>query len=375
MSEVLVVAGEASGDRAAAPVVARLVARGAHVFGMGGKALEAAGADLDTRLEDATAVGASEVARRGLSIALARAKIEMALRKRSPRAALLVNYTEFNLGLAASLKDRGVRVLWYIAPQIWAWRAGRADKLRRRVDRLAVVLPFEEALWREHGVDARYVGHPALEEVRLDRGTARTRLALTPFAPAVAILPGSRPHEVRSLLPTMLEAYEAVRRDRASLDARVLLARSLDPSTLAFAQDRSRDAHVASVLVDPRTGANPLLGAFDAALCASGTASLEAALAHAAPVVAYRVSLATELVLRPFVRTPFFALPNVLLKRKAFPELLQRDASVTKMVQALRAVLGSGRASCQHACEELLPIFGDKREPSREVAEMIAPWL
>lgn len=375
-ARVLVVAGEASGDRAAAAVVARLVRAGVSVFGMGGHALEQAGAALVSDLEGSTAVGVGEVARRGLSIVAARARIEAAVGKHSPvSAALLVNYTEFNASLAARLTSRGVRVLWYIAPQIWAWRPGRAKRLKRFVDRMAVILPFEEALWRDAGVDASYVGHPALEDAPIDRSTARATYGLTPLAPAVAILPGSRPHEVKALLAPMLAAYESVRRDRASLDARLLVAASLDAHTLATIERAGREWRVPLIRTDASTGAGPLLGAFDAALCASGTVSLEAALARAIPVVSYRVGWATEVFVRPFLQTDLFALPNVLLKRAAFPELMQRDATAPNMVRALQRVLGSDRRTMLEACEALRPLFGDKREPSREVADMILRWL
>ncbi len=375
MTSVLVVAGEASGDRAAAPVVARLVARGVDVFGMGGRAMLAAGADLVARLEDTTAVGVGEVARRAFSIASARTKIELEARRRKPAAALLVDYTEFNTTVARTLKPRGVRVLWYVAPQIWAWRPGRASSLAKIVDRVAVILPFEEALWRAHGVDARYVGHPALEDAPRPRTESREKLGLTQLARAVAILPGSRPHEVRRLLTPMLEAYEIVRRDHASLDARLMVASSLDPGTRAWAQEQARSRHIGVTAVDATRGAYEHLAAFDAALCASGTASLEAALAGATPIVAYRVGLATELIVRPLITTPHIALPNVLLGRRAFPELLQRKVRTSQLVRALESALGKERSAMVAACAELLPLFGDRRRASFEVAAMLEPWL
>lgn len=373
---VLVVAGEASGDRAAAAVVARLAREGVSVFGMGGDGLAQAGADLVTHLGRATAVGFGEVARRGWSILAARAALDRAVSSRGPlAAALLVNYTEFNTSLAKWLKRRGVRVLWYIAPQIWAWRPSRSQTLAKLVDRMAVILPFEERLWRDAGVDARYVGHPALEDPVIDRATARATFGLTEYAPAIAILPGSRPHEVRELLGPMLHAYEIVRRDRASLDARIIAAASLDRETVELLERASRVSRVPLVRADATRGAGAWLGAFDAALCASGTASLEAALAGAPPVVSYRVGWLTEAIVRPFLQTDLFALPNVLLKRRAFPELMQRDATVSNMALALERVLGLDRREMQAACDELRPIFGARREPSREVADMITSWL
>ena len=158
---LLVVAGEASGDRAGAAVVARLP--GVHAFGMGGGALASEGVDLVADLRDTTALGVAEVARRAFGVARAYTLLRATIARRRPAAALLVNYTEFNTRLAESLRGSGTRVLWYGAPQIWAWRKGRAVPLRRSLDRMAVMLPFEESIWREIGVDAHYVGHPAAE--------------------------------------------------------------------------------------------------------------------------------------------------------------------------------------------------------------------
>lgn len=372
--ELLVVAGEASGDRAAAAVVAKL--RGVRAFGLGGGALEREGVELVSDLRAITALGVSEVARRAYAVSVAYAKLRAAIRRRRPAAALLVNYTEFNTRLAASLWSEGVRVLWYGAPQIWAWRAARARPLRRHLDRMAVMLPFEEALWRDVGVDAHYVGHPALEERRgiEHRVAARELLALTPFAWAVAILPGSRPHEVRRLLEPMLAGYETLRRDRASIDARVMLAASLDDRTRAWARQLATARGVDVVDVDPRAGIAYALPAFDAALCASGTASLECALARAVPVVCYRVGWATEVGARALLKTSHVALPNVLLGREAFPELLQRDAAPGRITDELARVLDD-RDAFLASCTELEQVFGGRASPSREVARMLEPWL
>lgn len=374
MSDLLVVAGEASGDRAAAPVIARL--RGVRAFGMGGGALAREGVELVADLRDLTAMGISEVARRAYGVALSYAKLRAAIAKRKPAAALLVNYTEFNTRLAHTLWETGTRVLWYGAPQIWAWRSGRALPLRRALDRLAVMLPFEEKLWRDLGVDAHYVGHPALEDRRGSehRDGARERLGMTPFAPAVAILPGSRPHEVRRLLEPMLAGFEEVRRDRASVDARVLLAASLDDKTRRWAKDLAYKLELASVDVDPRLGIASALPAFDAALCASGTASLECALARVVPIVCYRVGWAAEAAARALLETPHVALPNVLLGRPAFPELLQRNAAASRIADELARVLDE-REGYLESCRELDALLGGHDSPSRAVARMLEPWL
>jgi lipid-A-disaccharide synthase len=373
MAELLVVAGEASGDRAAASVLAEL-GGGVRAFGLGGAAVAARGAELVRDLRQSTALGGLDVAARACSIGAAYAAVAHAAGKRAPRAALLVNYTEFNSLLAARLHARGVRVLWYGAPQIWAWRPGRAEPLRRTIDRMAVMLPFEEALWRERGVDAHYVGHPACEAAPMGRTEAREALGLTPYAKTVAILPGSRPHEVERLFGPMLTAYEKLRNDRASIDGRVLLASSLDDRTRDRAMELARRLEVEVVDVDARVGIGPCLRAFDAALCASGTAALEAALARAVPVVVYRVDLMTELAARALLRTSQVALPNVLLGRSAFPELLQRDVEPRKIAQALARAIDA-RTSLVRECDAVDRVLGERRSPSRDVARMLEPWL
>jgi lipid-A-disaccharide synthase len=370
---LLVVAGEASGDRAAAGVI-RALGPGVRAFGMGGAALASAGAELVCDLRASTALGLGEVAARAVAIRRAYGRVHAEARRRHPRAALLVNYTEFNARLAARLHEAGVRVLWYIAPQIWAWRPGRARALRKVIDRMAVILPFEEELWRKQGVDARYVGHPAREATELDKASARAALGLTPWASAVGILPGSRPHEVRRLLVPMLDAYEKVRSERASVDARVLIAPSLDPATRAWAQKHADAMRVEHVDVDASRGVAEMMRAFDAALCASGTAALESALARAIPVVAYKVGLLAEVAARGLLVTPHLALPNVLLGRAAFAELVQRDVRADRLAAALEAALDR-RADLVRACDELEQILGRSSSPSREVARMLRPWL
>jgi lipid-A-disaccharide synthase len=372
MTSLLVVAGEASGDRAASAVVARLPA--VDAFGLGGPALASQGVKLASDLRASTALGVGEAGARAWNLMRAWRAVVRAARSRRPRAALLVNYTEFNSRLAPHLRAAGVRVLWYGAPQVWAWRASRTMSLRRSIDRMAVVLPFEASIWREAGVDAHYVGHPALETTPLDRNAARDTLGMTPYAAAVALLPGSRPHEVRRLLSPMLDAYERVRAERASVDARVLVASSLDDPTRRWLHALCASRRVATFDVDPRVGAMGVLRAFDATLCASGTASLEAALARAVPVIAYRVGMTTELAARVLLTTPNVALPNVLLGRRAFTELLQRDAHAQRIAQALADALDR-RPTLVAACDAVEATLGEERTPSVAVAKMLAPWL
>ncbi|MET0591552.1 MAG: hypothetical protein ABW133_02560, partial [Polyangiaceae bacterium] len=283
-------------------------------------------------------------------------------------AAVLVDYTEFNLRLGAALRRRGIPVLWCVAPQVWAWRPGRIASIARSLDRLAVILPFEAPLWRNAGVDAHYVGHPALDaigrhESRFAATTAiampaggssprpaatpadssATRFAATttprPAVPRVALLPGSRAHEVRRHTAPMLAALGELDRAGQRVEARLLASASLDRATRRWLDRAAADAGIAVVDVDPVSGAAPHLRAFDAALAASGTATLECALAGATPVIVYRMSPLTAAVARRLVRTPYVGLPNVVLDAAVYPELLGRDVAPARLATALGRVL------------------------------------
>jgi lipid-A-disaccharide synthase len=362
---LLVVCGEPSGDRAAAKVLARV---GVPAFGMAGPECERAGLEPCVPAERSAAMGVLDVAFRARRLASAMLSLRRAVVRRRPRVALLVNFTEFNARLLGLLRRQGVRVVWYAAPQVWAWRASRARPLARAIDAMAVVLPFEEALWRGYGVTTRYVGHPTLEEARLGRAEARARLGIAESErEAVAVLPGSRPAEVRRLLPEMLASLG----ERAR-SARVLLTTSLDATTRGWAEGEARASGVAVHPVS--AGASEVLAGFDVALCASGTASLESALAGVPPVVAYRLDPVAAAVARALLRTEHVALPNVLLGRRAFAELLQADATAPRMRHATDDVLSDPDRAHQ-ACTEVCDVVGSGHAPSQAVADMLTPWL
>jgi len=370
---IFVVAGEASGDRIAASVVRAL--RGEHrdlvVRGMGGSALAAEGAELLADLRETTGMGTTELASRLPALLRAITRIEATLLRRPPRIALLVDSTELNLRLGSQLRRRGTRVLYCVAPQLWAWRPGRLPRLRHALDRLAVVLPFEEALFRAGGIDACYVGHPALDARLLPPDLARSKLGLGP-GKAVALLPGSRPHEVRATLPTMIDGL----RHLPSLAARLFLAPSLDAKTRAFAETEAARAGIGTIDVDAATGASPWLPAFDAAVATSGTATLECALAGVAPLTVYRASRPTAFLARRLLRTEHVALPNLLLGERRFPELLQERFTPSGIADELSRLLADPerhRATAAELREVMRPegpgTFGER------TAALLRPWI
>lgn len=366
---LLVSAGEGSGDAMAAPVVRAL---GGPAFGLGGRALAAAGAELSVDLASVTGMGIGAVLAKAPAIARAARRLLVEARERRARAALLVGYSEFNAWLGPRLRELGVRVLWYAPPQIWAWRAGRAPGLRRAVDRMAVVLPFEEALWRNHGVDAHFVGHPSLERSQVPRDAVRQRLGLTPWAEYVALLPGSRPHEVRRHLGPMLDALALLRAERGALDARVVVAPALGPSDAAWA---TRRAHASGVGVI-ESSAPAVLPAFDVALAASGTVTLECVAAEVPPVIGYRAGAVTELVARRMLSVDHIGLPNLVLGERVFPELVQASFTAEHLAEQAGKLLDE-RARFVRACRDVRATLAPAAEPapSAHVARLVAPWL
>jgi lipid-A-disaccharide synthase len=237
-----------------------------------------------------------------------------------PAVAVLVDYAEFNLRLALELKRRGVPVVYYVSPQVWAWRRGRIRAIRERVTRMVVIFPFEEPLYREAGVPVTFVGHPLVDLAR-PAGDGPAFLAsqgLDPARPVLAVLPGSRPQEVAHNLPPIAGALRLLRGRRAALQFALAVAPSLDPRLL----DGDLDG-LPVTRVFGRTHA--LLGASSVGIVASGTATVEAALMDLPSVVVYRLSSLTYALGRPFVRVRHYAMVNLIAGREVFKELIQSD--------------------------------------------------
>lgn len=318
-ARVLVVAGEASGDAAAARVIEALAQRSGplDVRGMGGPALRQAGCEVIVDYRRSTAMGAFEVVGRLPALARAFHHVLHLTRSWRPEVALLVDVPDFNMPLGARIRAAGIPVLGYVAPQFWAWRSGRRFELKRSFDRIACVLPFEEPLLRRVGVDACYVGHPAAEQLEPSDGRERRSLGLDESTASIALLPGSRPSETGRMLPVMLEAARRLRITVPRLAVLVAVAPSLRrrPTLPLWCQP-----------IDEQHSATPgrlALAAADAAFVTSGSATLEAGLLGIPQVVAYRLAPSSFVLARLFVRTRFIALPNIILGRRAVPELIQ----------------------------------------------------
>ncbi len=377
--EVLLVAGEASGDRIAALVATALAARGVRCSGVGGPACRAAGVATFTDTAALSAMGLTDVAARLPVLASALARLAAQVVRAPPRAALLVNFTELNQHLGRALRARGTRVLWCVAPQVWAWRPGRIHALRGAADRLAVILPFEEALWRDAGYDAVYVGHPSVvASPRPSSSLPSSSLlpsSLLP-SPSLAVLPGSRPGEIARLAAPFAEAAASLLASGAVASARVVVAPGLPSRSRLQLALVARRAGIPLAESAAEGGAAGLLRGFDASLCASGTASLEAALAGAAPVVAYRLDALAFALARRLVRTPHIALPNVLLGRRAFPELLQDEVTPARLAASALPLLADRPSALRLAAELGAILAPPSPAPfGARVAELMLPWL
>ncbi len=336
---ILVSAGDPSGAMHAARLARCLAERsGAQIFGLGTAAMREAGVEI--------VADASEIAVVGLSEALTllpRAwrllgRLESEAERRRPRVAILVDSPDFNLRLGRRLKRLGIPIVYFISPQIWAWRAGRIRQIRDLVARMLVIFPFEEKLYRDAGVPVEFVGHPLLETVRpaFTREEFCRRQLLLPRQTLLALLPGSRRKEVGHNLPGMMKAARILALDRAAPQQRVLVAApGLTPAD--FRAYLPPDLPVRVV-----EGASwEAIAAADCAIVSSGTATVEAALLGTPMVVVYRVSAASATVLRRMVHTPHYSMVNLLLGRRAVPELVQEDFTPERVAAAAKPLVES----------------------------------
>lgn len=328
---LLIVAGEPSADAHAARLVRTLNARGpCRVRGVTGSALEAAGAERVVPMDTLAVIGFSGVVRRLPRLWAAFRALERDAASRRPDAAVLVDAPGFNLRLGPRLKRMGIPIFYYIAPQVWAWHPERAAEMRDWVDRLAVVFPFEEPLFRAAGVNATFVGHPLLDALapEVDAARLRSDLGVSGGARLLGLLPGSRPQEVRAHLPVMLEAARRLRRDRPDLVTVVAAAAGVSEADLAAGGPGARDDDGVRI-VRERTRA--VEAHADACAVASGTATLETALFGTPLVIVYRVGALNYAIARRVVRLRRIGLPNIVAEADVAPELIQ-DAFVPKAV-------------------------------------------
>ena len=375
-TSVMVVAGEASGDGHGAALCAaiRRLSPGTRVFGMGGARMRAAGAELLTDVSVRAAVGGTEAVSGMPALYRVFRRLRRTLADERPDVLVLVDFPEFNLRLARTARREAIPVVYFVPPQIWAWRRGRIRTMKRLVSLVLAAFPFELPLYRDAGVAVEFVGHPVLDSLDAapTRATARRALDLAADALVIGLLPGSRRSEVGRMLPLMRDTA-------ARLSARWPAARFVVAQAPTVDDDvvRTSIAGAEGIRV-VRDATHAVLRASDVVLVTSGTATLEAALLGTPMVVCYKLSRTSELLGRLTLRVPWVSLVNIVLGRGVVPELFERrHVTVDRVVIEAVALVenADARAAQTAAFSELRAALGEPGVGERAASLILAGGL
>jgi lipid-A-disaccharide synthase len=332
---VVMVAGEASGDLHGAHVIEALlrIDRDISVSGAGGMAMRNAGASIVLDIKELSIMGITAVLMKAPRILKSLSRLKRLLAHTRPDLLILIDFPDFNLHLAGYAKKLGLKVLYYISPTVWAWRPNRIKKIKKRVDHMAVILPFEKSIYDRHDIPSTYVGHPLLDDAVRRPMHLRARRLTPPYR--IALLPGSREEEVERLLPDMVEAARLLQSQYQDLRVVVSCAPSIDPLRL---QEMADTVGVERLQV-VREPVGTLFAKCDLAVVASGTASLEAAIYGIPNVIVYRVSGFNYWLAKKMVHVPHIGLANLIARERIFPELVQEEATAENIVTVVQGLL------------------------------------
>ena len=338
---LLISAGEASGDMYAAHLATALKQRiDVALFGMGGPQMRAAGVEIITDYSEVSVVGITEVLKRLPHLLRAMRHLVDETDRRRPPLAILTDFPGFHLRLARKLRPLGIRNVYYICPQFWAWRPWRVNLVRRRFAQALCIFPFEEKFYADAGVPVKFIGHPLVGNVKatLTRELFCKKYSLEPGAPILTILPGSRRGEIAHHVPVLVEALEQIRqRHQGPFQVVVAVAPGLDFNRLK--SNFPADLHIHFVEND----AYSALSAADLAIVSSGTATVETALLDKPMIVVYRLSSLTARLAKPLVRTKFFSMVNLIAGRAVVPELIQDDFTASRVADETEKLISPTR--------------------------------
>lgn len=385
---LMIVAGEASGDAHAASLVRALgesaPGAGVEFFGATGREMRAAGVESIVATDDLAITGLVEIGGALKQFWRAYQTLKRAGVERAPDAVILVDWPDFNLRLARFFRRRGLRVVYYISPQLWAWREHRTRNIRRDVDLLLAILPFEPQWYAARGIThVEFTGHPLTGEVRAryDRAEFCRRHALDPSRPLVALLPGSRRKELLRILPHMIEAARELHAARPDTQFVVALApnRSTEEAqAIINAALNSNHAALSNALHVTRHETREALGAADAAAVASGTATLEAALLSTPLVVVYKESLINWHTLGRLINTEHFGLVNLVAGERLAPELMQNDFTGATLAAELSKLLAPDHNAATRArlraATQGLGAGGASKRAAEAILRVVTKW-
>ena len=371
IKSLLLSAGEASGDNYGAQLIESFhqLSPDTASFGMGGEKMQAAGCELLVHAKEVAVVGLVEVLTHLPDIRRKFRRLVEEAKRRRPAAAVLIDFPDFNLRLARELHQLSIPVFYFVSPQVWAWRSGRVKQIQKYVRKMIVIFPFEQDFYKAHGVEVSYVGHPLAyaPEAVVSREEFAAKYSLDATKQWIALLPGSRPKEVRMNLPAMLTAAGQL---GSAYEYILPIASTLDRSWL------QQQLSAAPVPVKITENALITVKHARAAVVASGTATVETALAGTPFVVVYRLAPLTWLLGRRLVRLDTFAMPNLIAGRRIVTELIQHDFTPENIVSELKAILpdGSRRAQMIHDLKEVRERLRDEtgtESPAMRAAQEI----
>lgn len=374
---IAMVAGEASGDLLASHLIEALRRHLPHArfYGIGGPKMQAAGFDALWPSEKLAVNGLFEVLRHYRELSGIRRRLALRLIADRPDVFIGIDAPDFNLGLEARLKRKGIATVQYVSPSIWAWRGGRIKTIGESVSQILALFPFEPALYRQRGIPVSYVGHPLADmlPILVDRAAAREKLEVPQDRLVFAMLPGSRQSEVARLALTFIEAAKQLAQ---RFDNVLFLVPLVSRETRELFEQVRHDAGAEDLPIRILFGhAQDAMAASDAVLVASGTATLEAALLKRPMVIAYKVASTTAFLMRRMGYLPYVGLPNILARRFVVPEFLQEDCTPDNLAQAL------GNIVCdKETCARLTSVFADihhelRQNTAERAAQAILPML
>ena len=334
MKRVMIIAGEASGDLHAAKLVREVNQKSNDItfYGIGGNNMSEAGVETLIDSAELAVVGLFEVLAHWNTISGALKKMQHLLRTDPPDLLVLTDYPDFNLRLAKTAKECGVKVLYYISPQVWAWRQKRVFKIRSLVDMMAVVFPFEDTFYKKYDVPVRFVGHPLVDEIHVsaDQNTLRDEFLLDNEKPVIGLFPGSRHSEIKRLLPIIVESVKQIIKDKPESQFVIPVASTLkEEDILPYFEEIDLDMRIIS------HRSHDVIQVCDAIITVSGTVTLEIALLQKPMVVINKISRFSYLFVSRMLKINHVALCNIVANKRIVPELIQNDAQADKIANTL----------------------------------------
>lgn len=364
-SNILIIAGEPSGDMRAGELLKELksLLPGVSFWGIGGDCMKRKGVDLIEHVSNLSIVGVWEAIRNLGKIRRQYKNLTDSIQKRKPAMAILVDYPGFNLKIAGFLHRMNIPVIYYIIPQVWAWGEGRIRSIKERVDKALVLFRFEEKLLNESGINCKFVGHPVVDTAPLSIADRDEEEDLI-----IALLPGSRESEILNIFPVMLDAAENVRKKLKNVSFVVAENSNVDKALYDSAISGHKDLNILRVTDNTWDCLNKC----DFAVVTSGTATLETAIMEKPMVIVYRAAALTIMLARCFVKIPLVGLANIVAGREVVPELIQEDATPERLTQEVLEITGdsSRMARIKNELRKIKILLGEKGAAKRAAKEI-----